>query len=122
MIGRGQGHGETMNILRRTTSTVPEGLPPVLDGMARKLERMLMQAQVTVPTARLMLIVLVAPVAIFFVMLLLIALWWGIGISFGRILISAIFALLLGAALPLMALNFRATRKRKKMQEQFPAV
>src|SRR5439155_6197092 len=120
MIGRGQGHGETMNILRRTTSTVPEGLPPLIDGIARKFERMLMQAQVTVATSRLMLIVLVAPMAIFFVMLMLIALWWGIGISFGRILISAIFALLLGAALPLMALNFRATRKRKKMQEQFP--
>ena len=120
MIGRGQSHGETMNILRRTTSTVPEGLPPLLDGIARKFERMLMQAQVTVPTARLMVIILVAPVAIFFVMLLLIALWWGIGISFGRILISGTFAVLLGAALPLMALNFRATRKRKKMQEQFP--
>jgi tight adherence protein B len=99
---------------------VPEGLPPLLDGIARKLERLLMQAQVTVPTARLMLMVLIAPVAIFFVMLLLIALWWGIGISFGRIFISATFAALLGAALPLMALNFRATRQRKKMQEQFP--
>jgi tight adherence protein B len=120
MIGRGQSHGETMNILRRTTSTVPEGLPPLLDRIARKLERLLMQAQVTVPTARLMLMVLIAPVAIFFVMLLLIALWWGIGISFGRIVISATFAALLGAALPLMALNFRATRQRKKMQEQFP--
>jgi tight adherence protein B len=120
MIGRGHSHGETMNMLRRTTSTVPEGLPPLLDGIARKLERLLMQAQMTLPTGRLMLMVLIAPVAIFFVMLLLIALWWGIGISSGRIFISATFATLLGAALPLMALSFRATRQRKKMQEQFP--
>jgi tight adherence protein B len=120
MIGRGQGRGETMNILRRATSSIPEGLPPFLDNMARKFERMLMQAQVTIPTSRLMLIIVVAPIAIFFLLLLLMAVWWGIGISFGRILISATFAGLLGAALPLMALNFKATRTRKKMQEQFP--
>ena len=35
-------------------------------------------------------------------------------------LISATFAGALGAALPLMFLNFKATRTRKKMQEQFP--
>lgn len=120
MIGRGRSHGETMNILRRTTSDLPEGLPPAIAKLARKLERVLMQAQVTIPTSRLMLIILVAPVAIFFIMLLLMALWWGVGIGFGRILISATFAIVLGAALPIMALNIRATRTRKKMQEQFP--
>ena len=54
-------------------------------------------------------------------MLLLMALWWGIGISFGRIVISATFA---GGARRGVAddgrLNFRATRTRKKMEEQFP--
>jgi tight adherence protein B len=79
-----------------------------------------MQAQVTLATGRLMLFILIAPVAIFFLVLMLMSFWWGIGISFGRILISATFAVVLGAALPLMALNFRATRTRKKMQEQFP--
>jgi tight adherence protein B len=57
---------------------------------------------------------------IFFVMLLLMAFWWGIGISMGRLVISLTFAVVLGAMLPLMVLNFRATRTRKKMQEQFP--
>ena len=91
-----------------------------LERIARRFERMLMQAQVTIPTSRLLLFVLVAPVAIFFSLLLLMALWWGIGISFGRIVLSATFALALGGLLPAMALNFRATRARKKMQEQFP--
>jgi tight adherence protein B len=120
MIGRGQNHSETMNILRRTSSGVPAGLPAPLTALAQRLERMLMQAQVTVPTARLMLAILVAPAAIFFLMLTLMALWWGIGISFGRIVISATFAIVLGSLLPVMVLNFRATRMRKKMQEQFP--
>jgi tight adherence protein B len=120
MIGSGRAHGETMNLLRRSASAVPQGLPPVLDGLARKFERTLMQAQVTVPTGRLMLAILVAPVAIFFALLVLTSAWWGIGITAGRLLISGTFALVLGAVLPLMALNFRATRTRKKMQEQFP--
>jgi tight adherence protein B len=120
MIGRGHSHGETLNMLRRADSSIPQGLPPLLDRIAHRFERMLMQAQVTIPTGRLMLIIVIAPVAIFFALLLLMGTWWGMGISFGRILISATFAGVLGAALPVMLLNFKATRRRKKMQEQFP--
>ena len=119
MIGRGRSHGETMNLLRRASSAVPQGLPPLLDRIAHRFERMLMQAQVTISTGRLMLTILIAPVALFFGILLLMAsTGWGMG--FGRLLISATFAFVLGAGLPLMALNFRATRTRKRMQEQFP--
>jgi len=120
LIARGKTHGETMNLLRRTGSTVPLWLPLSLLPIGRRFERMLMQAQVTLPTGSLMLLILIAPVAIFFVMLLLMAVGWGIGISFGRILISATFAFVLGTALPLMLLNLRANRTRKKMEEQFP--
>jgi tight adherence protein B len=120
MIGRGTSHADTMNLLRRTKSKVPDWLPSPLEPVALKIERMLMQAQVTTATERLMLIILIAPIVIFFVLLLLMAWWWGIGISTGRIVISATFAFVLGAALPLMVLNIRATRTRKKMQEQFP--
>jgi tight adherence protein B len=119
MIGKGRSHGETMNLLRRSGSSVPQGLPPLLDSLAHRFERMLMQAQLTVPTGRLMLMILVAPVAIFFLILMLMAVA-SMGVSFGRIVMSAAFAGALGAALPLMFLNFRATRTRKKMQEQFP--
>lgn len=119
MIGRGHSHSETMNLLRRSESSVPQGLPPVLDQIGRKFERMLMQAQVTMPTGRLMLIVLLAPVTVFF--LILVALIAGhMGVSFGRLLIIASFSAALGAGLPLMFLNYRATRTRKKMQDQFP--
>lgn len=120
LIARGQTHGETMNLLRRSHSAIPDWLPLYLLPMARRFEQMLMQAQMTLPTGRLILLILFAPVAIFFLILVLMASWWGIGISLGRILISATFAILLGAALPVMLLNFKATRTRKKMQEQFP--
>ena len=55
-----------------------------------------------------------------FFLLILVMTTSGIGIGVGRLLISATFAGALGAALPLMFLNFKATRTRKKMQEQFP--
>jgi tight adherence protein B len=119
MIGRGHSYGETLNLLRRSESSVPQGLPPILERIGHKFERMLMQAQFTMPTGRLMLIILIAPVALFFLILVAMVAS-GTGVSFGRLLITATFSAALGAALPLMFLNFRATRTRKKMQEQFP--
>jgi tight adherence protein B len=119
MIGRGHSYGETLNLLRRSESSVPQGLPPIFERMGHKFERMLMQAQFTMPTGRLMLIILIAPVALFFLILVAMVAS-GTGVSFGRLLITATFSAALGAALPLMFLNFRATRTRKKMQEQFP--
>ena len=120
LIGRGRDRAEAMNLLRRSGSSIPEGLPPSIDRAARKLERMLMQAQVTMATPRLMLALVVAPIAIFFILLLLMSFKWGISMSPGRLVISLIFSVVLGAVLPLMVLNFKATRTRKKMQEQFP--
>jgi tight adherence protein B len=95
-------------------------LPFFVDKFARRLERMLMQAQVTIPTPRLMLGIVVAPIAIFFIILLAMSFRWGIGLSPGRLVISITFAIVLGAVLPVLVLSFRATRTRKKMQEQFP--
>jgi tight adherence protein B len=120
LIGRGHDRAEAMSILRRSGSAIPAGLPQFIEGLGHKLERMLMQAQVTIPTPRLMLGILVAPIAIFFVLLILMNFWWGIGLSSGRLVITVTFAVVLGAVLPILALNFKATRIRKKMEDQFP--
>jgi len=120
MIGRGVSLSETMNILRRSTTSIPQGLPPFLTSIARRFERMLMQAQLTIPTGRLMLIIFLAPVGIFFLLLMLMSLRWGIGINFGRIIISAVFAGLIGAVLPLMYIGRKATKTRMRMEQQFP--
>jgi tight adherence protein B len=119
MIGHGRSRGETMSLLKRSESAVPEGLPPAIDKLAHRFERMLMQAQVTMPTGRLMLLILLAPLALFLSILIAMNAA-GMGISFGRILITATFSGLLGAGLPLMAFNWKATRTRKRMQDQFP--
>lgn len=119
MIGSGRTRSDTLNILRRTGDGIPAGLPPALAKFALRFERILVQAQLTVPTGRVMLAILIAPVALFF-LLLLFMVGSGIAVGFGRLLITATFAGLLGAALPIMLLNFKANRMRKKMQDQFP--
>jgi tight adherence protein B len=120
MLGRMTQDDGTGSVFRRAGSSVPGGLPGGLDRMARQLERMLFQAQLAIEIPRILLILILAPIIIFFGLLLLMALRWGVGISFGRIVITATFAAVLGTALPLMVLNWRATRKRKKMEDQFP--
>jgi len=119
LIGQGRTHGETVSLLRRSNSALPSGLPPMIDGLARRFERMLIAAQVTIPTGRLMLIILFAPFVLFF-FLLLVLVFAGLPIGFGRLLILATFSGLLGGLLPLMFLQFKANRHRKRMQEQFP--
>ena len=118
LIGRGSS-GDALKLLRRSSSVVPEGLPPILLGWGHRVERMLMQAQLTIPTGRLMLLMLVAPLIVFFGILLAM-LAAGIGVSFGRIVLCATFAAAVGLVIPIMLLNVAATRMRKKMQEQFP--
>lgn len=119
MIGRREGDGDVTPI-RRAGSALPQDLPPFISILAGRLGRMMFQAHIGLELPRFLLLLILAPVAIFFGMLLLMAMRWGIGISSGRILITATFATVLGVVLPLMAVNWRANRNRKKVEEQFP--
>ena len=119
MIAEGRDREQTMSLLRRRDSALPSGLPDFLKSFGQKFERMLVAAQVTIPTGRLMLMILIAPVAIFFVIIMIMALM-GFGIAFGQLVMVATFAAVVGAFLPLMYFNVRANRTRKKMQDQFP--
>ena len=119
LIGQGRDRGEALNMLRRTGSSIPAGLPLAIDRFARKLERTLMAAQVTTATDKLMLLLLVAPVTLFLLGLVLLF-TLGFSLGFGRLLILATFCAVIGCFLPLMFLQFKANRTRKKMQDQFP--
>jgi tight adherence protein B len=119
MIGEGRDREQTMSLLRRRDSALPGGLPPLLQRLGQKFERMLVAAQVTVPTGRLMVMILLAPLVIFFAILLMMALL-DVPVAIGRITMVATFAVVVGALLPIMFLQFKANRTRKKMQDQFP--
>ena len=119
MINEGRSREQTMTLLRRRPTMLPAGLPSFVSRFVAKLERTLMQAQVTLPTGRLMLGLLLGPFAIFF-LVILIMMGLDAGISMGRLLMVAVFAVVIGAVIPIMLLQFKATATRKKMEEQFP--
>jgi tight adherence protein B len=57
---------------------------------------------------------------IFFALMMAMTFAWDMRIDLGRIMLVAIFSVGVGASLPLMALNFKATRRRRRVEEQFP--
>lgn len=119
MIAEGRDREQTMSLLRRRESALPSGLPPFLQRLGIRFERMLIGAQVTIPTGRLMAIILLAPVALFFSILLIMILV-SMPVAFGQLLMVGTFSLAAGFFLPLLFLQFRANRTRRKMENQFP--
>lgn len=119
LIKRGHSNAQTLQLLRRNASVVPASLPPLVRSLALRFERLLVAARLTLPTGRLMLALLVAPVVVF-VLLLALASMFGVSLNFGRLLLLAVMAALIGGLLPLMAIQIRANRARKKMVDQFP--
>jgi tight adherence protein B len=119
LINRGMPRGEAMQLLRRRASNVPEGLPEWPMRPAIAFEKTLMAAGVSMPTGQLMLMLLIAP-AMIFVTLILVMVIGSAALGGGRILLLATFSLILGAGIPMLYFNIRATRMRKKMQDQFP--
>ena len=119
LIGRGMARSEAMLLLRRRSTNLPEGMPAFLAGPAVRMEKTLMAAGLTIETGKLMLALLVAPVVIFLGIILFMAAT-NVAIGGGRILIIATFATLIGAGIPMLYFQARATRRRKKMQDQFP--
>ncbi len=119
LIKQGSTRGEALNLLKRTESALPKNLPAPLLSLGRRFERMLQTAQMTIATPRLMLILLLAPFALLFT-ILLVMVASGIPVGFGRMLLLLTFSVVVGSLIPLLVLQARATRMRKKMQDQFP--
>ncbi len=118
-IAEGRRRAASQSLLRRQDGLLGQGMPSFVMRFAQKFERMLIAARISVQPARMALIILLAPVVLFFLILLLMVAV-GTPVGPGRLLMVATFALVAGAVLPLMVLNIRANRTRKRMQEQFP--
>ena len=119
LIKQGRTTGEALTLLKRSDSALPAGLPQPLLRLGQRFERMLMTAQLTMPTPRLMLILLLAPCVLLFAMLLFMVAT-GIPVGFGRVVLLGTFAIVLGLLIPILILQVRANRMRKKMEDQFP--
>jgi tight adherence protein B len=119
MISEGMPRNEAMNRLRRRDTSIPSGLPPLLAKLALKFERTLIAAGMTMPTGRLMVMLLLAPVVLLGI-IIVVMLALGASLAPGRIFLLATFCAIIGTALPLFFLQFSANRRRKRMQDQFP--
>jgi tight adherence protein B len=119
LIRQGRTQGEALRLLKRSDSELPAWLPESLLRTARRFERTLMTAQLTIPTPRLMLILLLEPFALLFAFLLFLVAT-DVPVGFGRVVLLGTFAIVLGGIVPLLGLQVRANRMRKKMQDQFP--
>jgi tight adherence protein B len=119
LIGEGKTRGEALKLLRRDAIELPAGLPPFVVKFAERLGRIIDQAQLKIPTHRLMLALVAGPIAVFLLAVLLV-LGAGITVGSGRLLILATFAVTIGAMLPFMVLQAKARRVRKRIEEQFP--
>lgn len=118
-LARGATRAETLGLLRRDLTTLPDLLPAIIARPAIKLEKMLIAAGTNVPASRLLVILAVAPFLLFAgLSLLLLAL--DIPLGFGRFFLLAVFAVTMGTGLPLLWFQLRAERRRRKFQEQFP--
>ena len=119
MIESGVSREETMLRLKRSEFTLGPSAPPWFERMGLKLHQKLVQAGVTTPSTTLVVGILVAPVALFLLFVFLSLAMSG-GLSAGRLMLLAVFAIILGAILPSAIINIMADRRRKKLGEQFP--
>ena len=119
LISRGVSRGEAMQLLRRQTSNLADLVPDLIARPIIAFEKTLMAAGIAMPTGRLMLALALAPLLIFLALILFMIIG-EVALGSGRVLLLATFSFLVGAALPMFYFNFRATRMRKRMQDQFP--
>lgn len=120
LIGQGRSRAETFNLLRRSAGQdLAQTLPVPLGRLTLWIDRLLMGARVRVPLGRALIFLFAAPLASFLFIVFLVFSAQG-GVSFGQLLMIAVFSGVLGSLLPVMVLQMKATRTRKKMQDQFP--
>ena len=120
LIGQGRTRAETFDLLRRSNSSdITNALPSLFTPIVHKIERLLVAAQIRVPLSRLLLFLIGAPLVVLLVMVFGLVAADG-GITVGRTMLLAVFAVAIGAILPIMVLQAKANRTRKKMQAQFP--
>jgi tight adherence protein B len=119
LIGEGRTRGEALSILRQQRTYLATIAPPSLRRIATRFDRMVTAARLGVPATRLFAIVALAPLVLF-IALLAFVIASGFTLGLGRILLLFTFASALGFGLPLMLLRMKASKIRRRMEEQFP--
>ena len=119
MIKEGSSREEILTELRKNAPQTHENLPPFLARRMQNYERMLMALGVSITPSQLVFFMGGGFILVTAVLLLLIA-GAGYALGLGTIFLVLIFAFCVAFLLPTMLFNMMATRRRKKVEEQFP--
>lgn len=119
MIRQGSSTEEIAQSLRKNAPSEFKNLPPALARTAQGFQRMLFSAAVPYSSGQVLLGLVVAFGAALALALLLVG-YFGIVITAGVVLLMMLLAAAVTLGLPLMAINFVAQRKRKRIEAQFP--
>lgn len=119
LIGHGRTRSEALTILRQKRANLAPLAPPLLKSYAVRFDRMVTAARLPFMASRLLGVLVLSPIFVFALILVLILAAGGT-IGLGRLVLLATFAAAVGLGFPLMILRMKATRVRKRMQEQFP--
>ena len=119
LIRRGASTEEVMSTLRKNVPREFKGVPPILGRFLMKIQHVLFASgvQYTMTQVLQVMALLTVVLLLAFLLALIVA---GIPIAAGTVLFALILALIVGMALPFVALNVRAQRRRKKIEDQFP--
>jgi tight adherence protein B len=119
LIGQGRTRGQALTLLREARANVATHSPAIFQPMAQRFDRLVTSARLPIASTRLFMVLALSPVLVF-VLLIVIVLGTGGIIAPGRLLLLGTFAVAIGLGFPVMLLRFKATRMRRRMQEQFP--
>lgn len=117
LIQRGVDRSQILSRLRRDASAIH--IPGPLGALAFRLERLLAGAGLRVPTARLLVYMVAAAVAIFVIACFAASLT-GFALDASKLLLFATFAFAAGFGLPFMFFLRLADRRRRRLVQQFP--
>lgn len=119
LLKQGASRDEILSRLRKNAPQDHANLPPFLASILQKLERTMLAAQVGFTPMQMLTAMLMAFVVISVVLMLLIG-GAGFTLSLGVIVLALTVAGAASFVLPVMVLSAIATRRRKRVEEQFP--
>ena len=117
LIQRGLDHREVMTRIRREVRTrLPVSGP--LGAVAERIDRMIVEAGMTISSPNLM-VLLAGITGALFVVSASVAAVMDMTMSLGGLLLITLFAISLGICLPLMAISHKREKRRRRLTEQF---
>lgn len=119
LIEQGNTREEVMSELRKNMPRDHPDLPPFLARRLQNLQRTIMASSLPVTPGQALLLMAGAFAILTSVMLIAVA-SAGFPISSGTVILTLVLAFCLTFAIPMLALNLIAQRRRKRIEQQFP--